>query len=219
MKPNVSFCSARLLTPCQYVPLVPFVCFHSLIESGLLPFQPCGMPAATMVLEDAVFLGTLFSHIRHPSQIPTLLYAYEDVRRPRASALHALELANLSILHLPPGPERKARDEVWKEQKKAFMRRLDGIGGDEGVDGDQGSGSEDETRSEAENQEMRRQWQELFEVWEYDAREAAESWWIEWGILGERAMEMHSYANDSTTNSSDDGRLGFQQMEVVVRHG
>lgn len=179
------------------------------------------MPAATMVLEDASLLGALFSHIRHHSQITTFLYAYEDTRRPRASTLHALELANLSILHLPPGPDRKARDEIWREQKKAYMQRLDGTDGGGSGDGDGGSGGEDEaeTSSEAENQEMRRQWQELFEVWGYDAREAAESWWIEWGVLSERVMEMQRDRNNSTVNSSGGGGLKFEQVEVLVSHG
>ena len=45
-----------------------------------------------------------------------------------------------------------------------------------------------DTNSEAES-ELRRQWLQFFEVWGYDASDAAEDWWVEWGVLAERALE------------------------------
>lgn len=188
------------------------------------------MPSATLILEEASFLGTLFSHLRYRTQIASFLYAFEDFRRPRTHTLHEVELANISILSLPPGPDRKARDDTWREQKKAFVNREigKGSGSTSGDGGSVGSGGEHDfgdTSSEAENQEMLRQWQELFEIWGYDARDAAESWWVEWGILGERALgmdmrngaEVHAPHYETEISRGMNG-LGFHNVEVVVSH-
>ncbi|EIM82669.1 FAD/NAD-P-binding domain-containing protein [Stereum hirsutum FP-91666 SS1] len=154
------------------------------------PFPPGSFPGAPIILEEASFLGTLFSHLRHPSQISLFLHAYEQIRKPRASRLLELELDNLTILQLPPGPERKARDHTWAEQKKADIER------NVGYVRSTSSASEEDMISEEQNMELRRQWQAFYENWGCDGRDAAESWWIEWGLLGERAMELQKEADD-----------------------
>lgn len=186
------------------------------------------MPSATIVLEEASFLGTLFSHLRSRTQIASFLYTFEDLRRPRTHTLHAAELDNITIFSLPPGPERKARDDVWREQKKAYVNREigKGSGSTSGSARDSGEGEHDlgDTSSEAENQELLRQWQELFEIWGYDARDAAESWWVEWGILGERALNMDMgnvtelHARYETEVSRCRDTLGIHNVEVVAPH-
>ena len=35
---------------------------------------------------------------------------------------------------------------------------------------------------------MRMQWEQICEVLGYNAREAAEDWWVSWGILRERSL-------------------------------
>lgn len=168
--------------------------------------QPCSQPAASIVLEDACFLGTLFAHLRHTSQISSFLYAFEDIRRTRYSRLHDLELDNQRLLQLPPGPERRARDATWLKQKKVYVDRGVLSGGDD-TGGDSG---EDDTRSE-ENHELRRQWMEFYEVWGYDARDEAEGWWVEWGVLRERALEAKKRADEYLDDDLFDGshKLGL----------
>lgn len=123
-------------------------------------------------LESAAVLSTLLSHLRAPAQLPSLLYAYHDLRAPRAARLHDLELKNRFYLCMA-GELRLARDE---NMRASLVRPR---GGDEGA----GSGAEEEDGGG----QLARQWAELSEVWGYDAREEAEEWWIRWGLLRERA--------------------------------
>lgn len=37
---------------------------------------------------------------------------------------------------------------------------------------------------------MRWQWEDISEVLAYSAREAAEDWWVSWGILRERSLSI-----------------------------
>ena len=128
-------------------------------------------------LESAAVLSTLLSHLRAPAQLPSLLYAYHDLRAPRAARLHDLELKNRFYLCME-GELRLARDE---NMRASLVRRR---GGDTGA----GGGAEgDEVEEEDDGGQLARQWAELSEVWGYDAREEAEEWWIRWGLLRERA--------------------------------
>lgn len=146
------------------------------------------------MLEEASFLGALFSHITKRSQISSFLYAFEDVRQPRARRLHELEDDNHTILQLPPGPARDARNHTWAEEKKANVDKNVGQvrGGSASASG--GSNEAEDNSSEAEDMELRRQWQGFFENWGYDGRDAAESWWHEWGVLAQRALQSQSDA-------------------------
>ena len=64
----------------------------------------------------------------------------------------------------PPGPQRDARDE--------FMRKA------------RNSGKLD--WSDSPETYLRKQWEELGEVFGYNAYEEADTWWVEWGILHQR---------------------------------
>ena len=134
--------------------------------------QSCAMHQSSDCLESAAVLSTLLSHLRAPAQLPSLLYAYHDLRAPRAARLHDLELKNRFYLCME-GELRLARDE---NMRASLVRRR---GGDTGA----GGGAEEED----DGGQLARQWAELSEVWGYDAREEAEEWWIRWGLLRERA--------------------------------
>lgn len=141
---------------------------------NIFPPQPCGLPVISSALEDACVLGTLFSHIRHPSQISSLLYAYEEICQPRAHAGHNLQLANLTMFRLPPGPSRDARNKTWATVKSLKQ--------------DEDALVYGRSNAEPEDQALRKQWQGLVEIWGFDARDAAEEWWLKWGALQERAL-------------------------------
>lgn len=129
--------------------------------------QPCGMPVISAVIEDAAILGVLFSRIRSHEQIAPLLYGYQDLRQARIKVICDLEEANHYILMLPPSEERDFRNDAWKRMKKAAEARGD---------------------AEIEEGELERQFAEICEVWGYDAVDAAEDWWVHWGMLRERAL-------------------------------
>ena len=74
-----------------------------------------------MAIEDAAVLGNLLSHISHRSQLKSLLYAYESLRLPRASATQASSRLNQTIFHLPDGPDQEARDFQMRKAMEAAL--------------------------------------------------------------------------------------------------
>lgn len=67
------------------------------------------------------------------------------------------------------------------------------------------------------DKELRAQFQEIFEVWGYDARDAAEDWWVQWGVLGERALGMTQGNGWQAAESGMSGMLGNgHRMEGIV---
>lgn len=124
------------------------------------------MPVISAVIEDAAVLGVLLSRLRSHDQIPSLLYGYQDLRQPRLNTILDLEGANHFLLMLPPGEDRDLRNEAWKRWKIAAEARGD---------------------AEIEEGELEKQFADVCEVWGYDAIDAAEDWWVHWGMLRERA--------------------------------
>ncbi|KAI0057457.1 FAD/NAD-P-binding domain-containing protein [Artomyces pyxidatus] len=147
------------------------------------PLMPNCTHGCSMAVEGAAVFGTLFSHLRSPDHVRQLLWAYQDLRQPRAELLHRLELTNASLCMFPPGPERTARN--------AHMRKSLEVGSnhwDEGA--------------------LEGQWAEISEVWGYDAIDAADDWWVQWGVLRERALY----------NDQPDAGIRFDKLEISV-HG
>lgn len=135
-----------------------------LLGEAAHPVMPCGIYGSSLGVEDAAVLGVLLSHLRFRSQIPMLLEAYQDIRQPRCQAVAGSEFANASLVWLPPGPARDARD--------AAMR----------VSLEHHRATENDQATEA---ELRAQYEKIAGVFGYSAREAAEDWWIKWGSISE----------------------------------
>jgi salicylate hydroxylase len=115
--------------------------------------QPCTIHNTSLAVEDAAVFGTLFSRLRTFDQIPELLEAFQELRQARCEAVHLSELNNAALVWLPPGPERDARDAGMKKMMEAGHDHWD-----EGM--------------------LREQWDTIAEVFGYNAREAAEDWWV-----------------------------------------
>ncbi|KAG7440432.1 FAD/NAD(P)-binding domain-containing protein [Guyanagaster necrorhizus] len=86
----------------------------ALVGDACHPMLPYRAQAASMAIEDAAVLGNLFVRLTSKDQIPTLLEAYESLRNPRAMATADGCWEDKSSLHLPDGPEQRARDEALK---------------------------------------------------------------------------------------------------------
>lgn len=114
-------------------------------------------------MEDAEVLGWLLSRLHSWEQLPHLLEAFQDLRQERCRIVHQKEYMGFQLVWLPPGPKRDSRD----ESLRAMM-----VSGLQGWDEDK----------------MRWQWEEIREVLGYSAREAAEDWWVSWGMLRERSQ-------------------------------
>ncbi|KAI0287543.1 hypothetical protein BC826DRAFT_44812 [Russula brevipes] len=73
-----------------------------LIGEAAHPQSPGTTYGCTLALEDAAILGTLFSRLRSAEQVPTLLYAYQDLRKERADMLGDLEQHNAEVAFSSP---------------------------------------------------------------------------------------------------------------------
>ncbi|KAI0721770.1 hypothetical protein C8Q72DRAFT_787710 [Fomitopsis betulina] len=132
----------------------------ALLGDACHPMLPYRAQGAAMAIEDAAVLGNLLSHISHRSQLKSLLYAYESLRLPRASATQASSRLNQTIFHLPDGPDQEARDFQMRKAMEA----------DEMMEGNPNQWA-DRKKNEAQ--------------FGYDADDVAERWWRE---VGEREV-------------------------------
>ena len=112
-----------------------------------------------MVFEDAETLGSLFSRLQCREQIKQLLTAYEEIRHPRCEDT-CQEFLNLeSANKCPMGPQQEARDALFRQ-----------------VLADSKDGHMDEPL-------FRSLFSKPFLTYTYDASEAVDNWWVQWGPL------------------------------------
>lgn len=136
-----------------------------------------------MALEDGAVLAKLFSHIRTEDQIPNLLYAFQDLRQPHVKTVLAQEIRDIDFMSLPDCEMQQGRDDSLRTKRDA------------GIDVMAPSSTEEEMP----------QWAEVKFVFCYDAEDDADNWWMEWGLLRERAR-------------GTDVALGFVEP-VAIRQG
>ncbi|KAI0730565.1 FAD/NAD(P)-binding domain-containing protein [Earliella scabrosa] len=125
-----------------------------LLGDAAHPSMPGGNNATSLAVEDAVVLGSLFSHLRTADQIPSFLSGYEDLRQRRCNFVCHADVAHARQMVLPPGPDADSRDQNVRRSPDEW---------DEGT--------------------TKAQFEEIAEIFVYDAGDAAEEWWINWGRL------------------------------------
>ena len=130
-----------------------------------------------MAVEDAVVLGALFSHLRTLDQIPSFLSAYEELRQRRCGLVFAADMGNAKMVAMPDGPMAAARDDDMRRRKDEW---------DEGT--------------------LKAQFEEIAEIFLYDAYDAAAEWWVNWGRFSQTAREQPSMMN-----------LNFSSVTSTVR--
>jgi salicylate hydroxylase len=145
------------------------------------PLQPCSTQNCSVSVETAAVLSALLSYVREFDHIPVLVRAYETICRERTEFLHRVEMGRVAVLMYPPGPERTARD----EQMRKLLEKGHGKWGDDAYMG---------------------LWGQICECWAYNAFDAADDWWIQWGVLRERSLPLES-SNIETP---------FRRLEVSV---
>ena len=116
-----------------------------------------------MAVEDAAVLGKLFGHLSSHEQIPTFLYAFQELRQSRVRDVRAGEFASAFFM-TAEGPEAAERDASMREKAAKGKNVLEGEGSTEGV------------------------WEEYRVVFGYDCEDEADDWWVEWGVMQERAQ-------------------------------
>ena len=120
-----------------------------------------------MTVEDAVVFGSLFSHLSMMDQIPSFLSAYQELRQGRCELVKGADIANARMVTLPDGPQAEKRDKD--------MRGKNDDWGDEGA--------------------LKAQFEEIAEIFVYDAGDAAEEWWVNWGRFSAKMREQPNMMN------------------------
>jgi len=143
-----------------------------IIGDAAHPFPGGAQQGAAMAVEDAAVLGKLFGHLSSKDQIGNFLYAFEDIRQARCHASFQDDVNLYKFLVLPPGPHRQARDEGLKKTYVGEQQGLDHV--------------EDASIT-------RQQWEEVKKVYAYDCEDEADEWWIQWGLLRQRAAERNEF--------------------------
>lgn len=85
-------------------------------------------------------------------QVPAFLGAYQELRQQRCETVGRSDIKGAELMALPPGPAADARDENIRRQMQEW---------DEGM--------------------LKASFEEIAEIFGYDAGDAAEEWWISWG--------------------------------------
>ncbi|KAH7074026.1 hypothetical protein BKA63DRAFT_515234 [Paraphoma chrysanthemicola] len=80
------------------------------------PMLPYLAQGAGSSLEDGAALGVLLSTANDRHELPGIFKLYEQVRKPRSSALQKRSMIQRHINHLPNGSEQRARDDLLKQQ-------------------------------------------------------------------------------------------------------
>ncbi|KAF8880531.1 hypothetical protein BD779DRAFT_1675877 [Infundibulicybe gibba] len=133
-----------------------------LVGDAAHPMMPSGQANTALGIEDAQTLGSLFSRLQHPDQVPRLLSAYEEIRQKRCETTEDWERRKRALLTLPYGPAQEARDASLR--KSTTLREWHHMDPDVFVE----------------------IWDDEIHVFEHDATESVEDWWTKWGALLER---------------------------------
>ncbi|KAI0031282.1 FAD/NAD-P-binding domain-containing protein [Vararia minispora EC-137] len=135
----------------------------ALLGEAACPHIPYAFHTASNPIESATVLATLFSYLRSIDQIPQFLRAYEHLRRSRAEEISTGDSQTASLWTLPPGPEKQARDEAMRHTLAQEHATWDDV-------------------------ECEKQWSQISHIWLYDGIDAADEWWLQWGLLREHAL-------------------------------
>lgn len=118
-----------------------------------------------MAIEDAAVLARLFSRLSNEDQISTFLYAFQELRQKRCEAAIRKEFGDIHYMTLPPGEPQEFRDQSMRAKRDAGLSAFDAAG----------------------ELELNPLWEEIKEMFGYNAEDEADGWWYDWGLLRERS--------------------------------
>jgi salicylate hydroxylase len=142
--------------------------YDTLLTCLFCTSQHGSLQGTSLSLEDGAVLAKLFSHLCSEDQIPSFLYAFQDLRIPRCSAVSTSELGNMVFMTFPPGDHQAGRDMMLRAKDAAGLNDL----------------TPDEDDESDINSER---WEQVKYMFGYDAEDEADNWWVQWGLLAMRA--------------------------------
>ena len=131
-------------------------------------------------------LAKLFSHLRDEEQIPSFLYAFQSLRENRCQKNRTLDISNILFMMESEGEGTVRRDAMMRAKHDEGRNVLSG---------------DDEDSNVA-------LWDHNRELFGYDAEDEADNWWVQWGLLQERAK---------ASQCEDDTQLDLFALDVNVR--
>ncbi|KAJ7914777.1 hypothetical protein B0H13DRAFT_2270657 [Mycena leptocephala] len=137
------------------------------------PFPPGGFHPYSVALEDAAFIGKIFSHTRNRDRVPEFFYAFQEhrhvqfrntslpflnagfVREARCSRIRGIDMEYVQAMTLPEGEMQAQRDAGIRANYAAGRNGLEG--------------------------NFEHMLDDYRTVFGYDAMDDADEWWINWG--------------------------------------
>ncbi|PCH37724.1 FAD/NAD(P)-binding domain-containing protein [Wolfiporia cocos MD-104 SS10] len=156
------------------------------------PIAPGGIQGTAMVIEDAAVLAKLFSHLHSKDQISNFLYAFQDLRQKRCYEAHESELGMIMLFTMEDGPEQEERDRSMQEKYRAGKNVFDAGDSDMGAEGGE-------------------QWTQIRTIFGYDCEDEADNWWVQWGLLRERAQS----GSQPNGRQSQAGAFDWSAVQIV----
>ncbi|KZT25887.1 FAD/NAD(P)-binding domain-containing protein [Neolentinus lepideus HHB14362 ss-1] len=148
-----------------------------LVGGAAHPLPAHWTQSTAIAIEDAATLEILFSHLSSRDQLPALVSAFEEIRLPRSKSVVESEIPKLEAVVLNhSGTRAMQAARADPHLSTASSKPLTGWDSD----------LEDTLRAE---------WEELIAMFDYDASEMAEDWWVTWGALMRSRMEDDSLGN------------------------
>ncbi|OSC97078.1 FAD/NAD(P)-binding domain-containing protein [Trametes coccinea BRFM310] len=137
------------------------------------PIPAGSIYALGMAAGDGAVLGRLFSHLHRKDQIDAFLNAVPEIRAERVERVLRAALGNIFAVSLPPGIA-EAHDRALRERAERGIKDLGTTNG-----GGAGTGQTSEEMMAA-----------IERIFAYDPEDEADNWWVQWGLMQERAARM-----------------------------
>ncbi|KAJ7234508.1 hypothetical protein B0H12DRAFT_1076331 [Mycena haematopus] len=131
------------------------------------PSPPAGLHPYSVALEDAAFIGKIFSHTRNRERVPEFLYAFQEhrclrnavfipyVKEKRCSRIRDIDMEYVQATTIPEGEIHDQRDAGMRANHAAGRNAMHG--------------------------DFQQMLDEFGIVFGYDAMDDADEWWINWG--------------------------------------
>ncbi|KAI0769575.1 FAD/NAD-P-binding domain-containing protein [Trametes elegans] len=132
-----------------------------------------------MACGDVAVLGRLFSHLHRKDQIDSFLNAVQEIRAERVENVLRASEGNIFAVSLPPGVAEGTDREMLQRAERGIRDLARGTH----------AGFNIRTKKELV--------QAVETIFGYDPEDEADNWWVQWGLMQERAARM--VVSDSVT--------------------
>ncbi|KAF7371325.1 FAD-binding-3 domain-containing protein [Mycena sanguinolenta] len=119
------------------------------------PFPPGASQAYGVALEDAAFIGKIFSHAKNPTRVPDFFRAFQEHREPRVSHLLDIEDEYRYYILMPDGETQVERDAAFRARHAIGQNVFDG--------------------------DLEHMMEDVRIMFGYNATDDADEWWMTWG--------------------------------------